>query len=278
MDRIGFVILTWNSEKYIENCLKSLFQINGNEVQINIVVVDNASEDNTNLVVGKIYKENNHKVGLCHLIKLKKNFGTTYSRNLGISYLEKQSLDYICILDSDTIVNAEAIKILMNELKQDELCGIVGPKMYNSSGIYQRSGRDIPTLTEKFLKALPFKTLQKRGNEMEASILEGGNGCVKVGYLMSACWVMRAGLFDKIGNLDEKIFYAPEDVEFCIRCWKAGLSVKYCYDAEIVHEWQRLSRKKLFSKHNLEHIKGLLYMFWKHKYLFNTKKIVAIDH
>lgn len=278
MDRIGFVILTWNSEKYIENCLKSLFQINGSEVQINIVVVDNASEDNTNLVVGKIYKENNHKAGLCHLIKLKKNFGTTYSRNLGISYLKKHSLDYICILDSDTIVNAEAVKALTNELKQDASCGIVGPKMHSSSGIYQRSGRDIPTLTEKFLKALPFKALQMRGNELEASILADGSGCVKVGYLMSACWMMRADLFDKIGNLDEKIFYAPEDAEFCIRCWKAGLSVKYCYDAEIVHEWQRLSRKKLFSKHNLEHIKGLLYMFWKHKYLFNTKKIVAIDH
>lgn len=278
MDRIGFLILTWNSEKYIENCLKSLFQINDTEVQASIVVVDNASEDNTNLVVEKIYKENNPKAGVYHLIKLKKNFGTTYSRNLGISYLKKHPLDYICILDSDTIVNAEAIKALTNELKRDDLCGIIGPKMHNGNGIYQRSGRDIPTLTEKLLKVLPFKALQMRGNEMEASILEDGNGCVKVGYLMSACWMMNADIFDKVGNLDEKIFYAPEDAEFCIRCWKAGFSVKYCYDAEIVHEWQRLSRKKLFSKHNLEHIKGLLYMFWKHKYLFNTKKIVAIDH
>ena len=46
--------------------------------------------------------------------------------------------------------------------------------------------------------------------------------------------------------------------------------IQYCYDAEIIHEWQRLSRKKLFSKHNYEHIKGLAYLFWKHRYAFRT--------
>lgn len=278
MNRIGFLILTWNSEKYIENCLESILQISDTETRLSIVVVDNASEDDTRSTIEKIYRENNANNGLCHLIRLRKNFGTTYSRNLGISYLKKHSLDYICILDSDAMVNAAAVKSLINELEKDDSCGIVGPKMYDGNGLYQRSGRNIPTLTEKILKVLPIKAFQAHGHEMEASISEDGNGCVKVGYLISACWMMRTDLFDKIGKLDEKIFYAPEDAEFCIRCWKAGLSVKYCYDAEIIHEWQRISRKKLFSKHNWKHIKGLLHMFWKHKYLFNTKKIADIDH
>ena len=46
------------------------------------------------------------------------------------------------------------------------------------------------------------------------------DGLCPVGYLMSACWMMRPTLFDEVGLLDENIFYAPEDVEFCIRVWK----------------------------------------------------------
>ena len=90
---------------------------------------------------------------------------------------------------------------------------------------------------------------------------------------MSACWMMRKELPTEIGLLDEKIFYAPEDVDYCIRCQKAGYSVQYCYDAEIYHEWQRLSRKKIFSKHNYEHTKGLAYLFRKHSYMISTVKL-----
>ena len=107
---------------------------------------------------------------------------------------------------------------------------------------------------------------------METNLPETGAGTVRVGYLLSACWVMRTEIFEKVGLFDEKIFYAPEDVEFCIRCLKAEYNNLYCYDADIVHEWQRLSRKKMFSKHNFEHIKGLFYMFAKHRYLFRIPK------
>ena len=90
---------------------------------------------------------------------------------------------------------------------------------------------------------------------------------------MSACWLIKKEVIEHIGYLDEKIFYAPEDVEYCIRAWKNGYRIMYCRDAEIIHEWQRLSRKKLFSRHNWEHIKGLAYMFCKYRYCFNTDKL-----
>lgn len=68
-----------------------------------------------------------------------------------------------------------------------------------------------------------------------------------VGYLMSACWMMPAILIEKIGLLDENIFYAPEDVEYCLRAWKRGYRVCYDQDALIVHAWQRLSRKNYLA-------------------------------
>lgn len=270
---IGLVILTWNSEKYISECLNSLITLCGNGISGNIVVIDNGSCDSTVQRVSQIFNTKNRFIDF-KLFQLEKNYGTTVSRNMGIRYLlECQNRpNYICILDSDTVVNELAIDNLISVLESDPRCGIVGPRMHNANMVYQRSGRQIPTLTEKLLKVLPVKSLQEKGTAQEAAIPEKGTGSIDVGYLMSACWMMRTDLFMQIGMLDEKIFYAPEDVDFCIRVWKAGLRVQYCYDADILHHWQRLSRKKLFSKHNFEHLKGLAYLFWKHKYLFHPPK------
>ena len=94
-----------------------------------------------------------------------------------------------------------------------------------------------------------------------------------VGYLMSACWLIRRECIEDIGLLDENIFYAPEDVEYCIRAWKKGWHVLYDGRCSIIHEWQRLSRKKLISKHNWEHIKGLMYLFNKYGFYFSSERI-----
>lgn len=271
---VGFVILTWNSEKYISECLNSLIALCGNGISGNIVVIDNGSSDNTVQKINQVFRIDRNDVEH-KLFQLEKNYGTTISRNLGIRYLLEcqKKPNYICVLDSDTVVNKLAMENLISVLESNPGCGLVGPRMHDANMVYQRSGRQIPTVTEKLLKVLPVKSLQAKGTAQEATIPEDGTGSVDVGYLMSACWMMRSDLFGQIGLLDEKIFYAPEDVEFCIRVWKAGMRVQYCYDADIIHHWQRLSRKKLFSKHNFEHMKGLAYLFWKHKYLFHTTKI-----
>ena len=272
MKTIGFVVLTWNSDKVIERCLDSLLNMKSKVLLPAVVVIDNGSKDDTVKLVKKAFERKpdiNTK-----LISLTKNMGTTYSRNLGILHMKNNQVNYVCILDSDTEIDAFAMESLIDVLDKNEGCGIVGPRMHDSKMVYQQSGRQIPTLTEKLFKVVPIKSIQQKGIAKQATISETGVGSVNVGYLMSACWVMRTSIFDQVGFLDEKIFYAPEDVDYCIRCWKNGLSVKYCYDADIVHEWQRLSRKKILSKHNIEHVKGLAYMFLKHKYLFNADRFM----
>lgn len=275
MTKIGFIVLTWNSEKYIGECIESIIGLDDSRFSGKVIVIDNGSLDDTVDIIRSLNDTNpNNSAFEIDIVKLDKNYGTTLSRNKGIkALLEDSDVEYICILDSDTVINTSAMLNLIDVLKNDPGCAIVGPKMKDKNGVYQRSGRNIPTLTEKLFKVLPIESLREKGQAMEASVQVDGSGTVEVGYLLSACWMMKKELFKEVGLLDEKIFYAPEDVEFCIRCHKAGYTIKYCKDAEIIHQWQRLSRKKLFSKHNFEHIKGLGYMFKKYRYLFKTDKI-----
>lgn len=274
MKKIGFVILTWNSQNVIEACVDSIKSLDSDEIEATVVIVDNCSSDNTKKIISKkieAYKDGTE----ISLIALDKNYGTTVSRNKGINFLlSKDNVpDYLCILDSDTQITTKAMIKLVDRLDSNSKTGIIGPRMHDSKNVYQRSGRQIPTLTEKLLKVIPIKKLQAKGTAQESSISEEGTGCVKVGYLMSACWMMRMNLVGEVGVLDEKIFYAPEDVDYCIAVQKAGYDIEYCYDADILHEWQRLSRKKLISKHNYEHVKGLIYMFKKYGYVFNSNRI-----
>lgn len=271
MSRIHFVILTWNSEKVIGQCLASMMKFR--EFEVNVCIVDNGSQDRTVDVVEQMIREGIPGHCSIQIIRLLENMGTTISRNIGIKQVITQAgpEDFVCILDSDTEVNEQAMQTLASVLRDDPSNGIVGPKMHSLDGSIQTSGRRIPTVTEKILKVLPSKALQEKGNQMQQ--MDHTDSLCPVGYLMSACWMMRPTLFDEVGLLDENIFYAPEDVEFCIRVWKKGKRVLYCPQAQILHHWQRLSHKKLLSKHNWEHLKGLGYMYHKHNFLLSNKKI-----
>lgn len=265
---IGFVILTWNSERYIEKCIESIFLLR--DFRVVICVVDNGSSDKTIQILKELKKHALVQEIDLDIIRLDKNRGTTVSRNLGIKKI-LHKIKNLCILDSDTVINKDAVQDMLQVLYENKKNGIVGPRMATSGGIEQQSGRNIPTMRLKLLKVMPIKILREKGEAMERISNFDGN-VVPVGYLMSACWFMRADLVHEIGFLDEKIFYAPEDVEYCLRAWENGYRVLLDRRVEIIHEWQRLSRKKIISKHNWEHLKGLFYLYSKYGLWFSKEK------
>lgn len=269
MIKIGYVILTWNSEKVIKKCIDSILNIAA--FSADIVVADNGSTDKTVEILESYSIQEPHSL---ELIRYPENRGTTIPRNAAIKELMSHNADYYCILDSDTIINEDAVSHMADFLHNNKKCGIVGPRMVTSDNIVQVSGRCFPTLTEKICKAVPIKAIQALGESKEEIVpRDVRSGAYPVDYLMSACWMMPSEVIHTVGMLDENIFYAPEDAEYCIRVWKSGYRVVYYPEAQIVHEWQRLSKKKMFSRINYEHIKGLIYMFRKHRYIFSAKKL-----
>lgn len=265
MLNLSFIILTWNSAKYVRQCLDSIENAFRNtDDNIYVFLIDNGSSDNTVDILQAWKKKSVLNV---YVIPLKQNLGTTRSRNIGISRAMRKS-EHICILDSDTEITFEAICALVDDLQENPKIGIVGPVLKGLDGAVQNSGRNIPTVTLKLLKILPLRFFQSKGENME--VIKKTSSLTKVGYLMSACWLLRTDMIRNIGLLDENIFYAPEDVEYCIRAWKNGYHVIYDKNISIIHRWQRLSRRKILSKHNYEHIKGLIYLFMKYRYFLRT--------
>ena len=267
MERIAFIILTWNSSEYISRCVASVLQIESFKVEL--FIVDNGSTDGTKDIVLDF------KDPRVTLLPQNQNLGTTRSRNIALRRIE--AAEYVCVLDSDTEVNDCAIETMVHQLRGDREIGVIGPMMVNSSGVVQLSGRNLPTLWIKLAKAFPLEAVQRRGRDGEVPVSPIEGGLQDVPYLLSACWVLPRKTVEDVGMFDENIFYAPEDVDYCVRVWKAGYRCVLCHNAQIVHEYQRISKKKLASKMNWEHIKGLAYYFRKHGYLFDASKVVRTE-
>ena len=263
---IAFIILTWNSEDYIDDCLDSVEMLQC--AQKDVFVVENGSTDNTRqLLVNRAHRQPN-----LHLILEGKNLGTTVSRNKALRRIPT-STDYICILDSDTIVNQKAFETMATQLKNDPTIGIIAPRLVGIDGTYQVSGRNLPTLPEKLGKASHLPMLEELALHAETPTAPLIGGLQDVGYLMSACWLMSYRAFITIGLFDENIFYAPEDVDYCARAHEAGLRVVLCHDVEITHVYQRISRQALLSTINASHFAGLAYYFKTHGYALDSRRI-----
>ena len=253
MEKISFIILSWNSEVYIKKCIESILTIKS--IKTEIIIIDNGSTDNSRQIIEK-YQQ-------IKLIKLDKNYGTTISRNKGLH--EIKNSDYICILDSDTIINEKAIVLMTNYVKNHKDVAIVGPSMIGKDNQKQIPFRKFPTKQIKFYKSLPIKKYNIIGEKLESYDLQSVGNEFECDYLISACWVMRYDVYKQLGDLDEKIFYAPEDVEYCMRARNQGYRIIHLKEAQIVHLYQRISKKKLISKANITHLIGLFYVWRKYK-------------
>ena len=264
-----FVILSWNAEDYLEDCLRSILALSS--VCPVIYIADNGSSDGTKEILRSFEESERGRIFVTYL---EENRGTTYPRNLLLRQVPEDS-EYICVLDSDTVVNDCAIARLAGALEADEKTLVAVPRMWDGENVEQLSCKRFPTPFGKLCKAVPF--LAEAGAQKETYSFfpdESTRGnppvsedsrCYEVDYGISACWFMKREILDRVGYLDERYFYAPEDVDYCAAVWKHGFRVVLASGASIYHLTQRLSHRKLFSRINVEHLKGLLYFFRKNR-------------
>lgn len=258
---LSSVVLSFNSERYIEVCVRGFFSAcDAASVSCELFLIENGSADASVQIIRRLEDEFAKNIKVLYL---KKNIGTTQSRNLALSLLKG---DFVLILDSDAYINSNALKAMLFYLLANSRVGLVAPKLIYSSGAFQLSVDSFPTFMRK-IKRLFFLDEIAR----ETAILTG-----KVDYAVSACWLMRREVLDKVGLMDERIYYSPEDVDYCIRIWKSGYEVHYLSEIEVVHDAQELSRPKgLFgiNRFTVSHINGMFYLFFKHRYFFTLKRL-----
>jgi len=255
---LTFVILTWNSEKYLESCINSIInKCREEQIQQEIVVVDNGSTDRT-LVLLERYKA--QYPAIFTFIHFMKNYGTTFSRNIALNIARG---DIICVLDSDTKIERGSISSIISKLRLDRQIGLIAPKLMLGDMTIQNSVKKFPSFIEKITKAVCIVINANRPTTDFYKDFPFERDTV-VDNAISAGWFFRKDILRDVGYLDEKIFYSPEDLDFCRRLYNSGYITIYTPTLEITHYTQQISHRRPFSYLSISHFVGLLYYHVKH--------------
>ncbi len=258
---VSAVILCFNSERHIANAVNSLAaECKRLAEPCEIIVVDNGSRDGSVALLKELeatYPE------LLHVIYSPVNTGTTVSRNMAMRRARGR---VIAIMDSDIEIPAGALGALLPRLADSPRTGLLAPRLIYPDGRAQLSVDVFPTLPHKLRRFVSLK-------RMESGLTPAEERRRPVDYAISAFWLIPRPVMERVGLLDERIFYSPEDVDYCLRVWQAGYEVVYEPSISIIHDAREISRGFKRPAFTLSHAKGLGYLFRKHRYVFGRRRL-----
>ncbi len=210
MPLVSIVIANWNGLRYLDDCLKSLF--NQTYSHIEIILVDNGSMDRS----VEFIQENFPSV---IIIKNNKNMGFASATNRGIRHAKGE---FIALFNQDAVADANWLdKLVQVALGSSETAAAAG-KIY-----YLKNGCKEDSVFCTWPKINPFTAAPYNFN--------GDEGASAVDYLTGCAMIIKRDVIDEIGQIDEGYFLYFEETDWCARIIRAGYKLMYVPDAIVWH-------------------------------------------
>ena len=244
---VNIIVLNWNGEKVIIDCLKSLNETNYKNKEI--FVIDNASKDTSVELIQNNFPN-------VKIVSFNKNYKYAKGYNLGFQKIE--NAEYTIFLNNDTIVSKDFIGFLINELKKDKSIIQVAPKiLYHKSNLIWFAGGKLNLL---------MGMIYHDGIRKEDGI--NFNKIKKIDFATGCCFAIRSNDFEKIGMFDESFDMYCEDVDLSLRIAKSGGKIHFVPKSRIYHNVSySLGGQKSIKKILLKY-KSRFFLVRKHKPFF----------
>ena len=222
--KVVVVVLSFNSRKYIQECLQSL---KGQE----IVVVDAGSTDSSADYIATQFPD-------IKLITVKDNLGYAGGNNLGLKYALDNEADLVCVVNPDIVVAPEALSEAIKAMTDD--VAVVASKVYFAKGFEFHK--------EKYAKNELGKVIWYAGadndwdnvNAKHWGINEVDRGqfnkLKEIGYATGSSMLLRADVLRRVGLIDEKYFLYYEENDLCQRIKQAGYKLIYAPKSVVWHK------------------------------------------
>jgi GT2 family glycosyltransferase len=237
---VSAIIVTFNSARSLADCLMALTS-EGEGIISEIIVVDNASNDDTCAIAAKF--------PAARLMRNHQNKGFAAGVNSG---LLNASSEYNLVLNPDVTISRHAIVALRSALKDENRFAAVGCRMVYPDGNAQISCRRFPTVTSFLWRVVSTNSLTARFLSRKVAPFprqdgEPSGSIVSVDWILGGCMMVRRDALADIGLLDERYFLYYEDIDWCYRAHLNGWDVGFTTAAVVVHQYQRSSSALLFS-------------------------------
>lgn len=249
---LSIITLNYKKKELTIACMESLYAQFGKKFEddeVELIIVDNDSQDDSVPVLKKEIKDKKYKN--IHLIANPTNSGFGAGCNTGAKYSKGE---FILFQNNDTIVKDAGIISMARYMQEHSEIAILGGQMRNFDGSLQAS-------TGKFY-TLGYATLLLLGGQRFGVVDKSPETIQKVDWVKGSLLMIRRDVFDDLKGFDKNIFMYTEDMELCYRAHKMGKDTYFYPDVMVLHKDQG-STNKTFAIVNI--YKNLLYFYKKHR-------------
>jgi GT2 family glycosyltransferase len=252
VEDLSVLVITWNARDELAGCLSALPAACAPRAFETVVVI-NGSTDGTAEMLGV-------KFPAARVIANERNLGVAAARNQALAAARGAVL---VLLDDDTVPQAGSLATLAAALEERPGVGIAGPRLESPEGGLQLSCRRFHNGLTPLLRR--FRSVE-RSRRLRAYLLADWDHASRreVDHVIGACQAFRRATFERLGPLDNRMFYGWEDTDYCVRARRANLSVLYVPEAVVVHRERRLTRRRPLGRNSFEFVKSMLRFFAKY--------------
>ncbi|MFA7326318.1 MAG: glycosyltransferase [Candidatus Kapaibacterium sp.] len=227
---ISIVIVNYNVKDFLSQCISSIHKSTTN-LRYEIIVVDNASTDGSEVIFGEQSKSEDN----FYYIYSKSNLGFGKANNLGFNEAKGK---YTLILNPDTLLEPDTLQVMYDYMESNPDIGTSGCKVLNLDGTFQSAcRRGFPTPWASFCKLFGLQRLFPKSKLFAKYNLSYLNedDTNDIDALIGAFMFTRTDVLKQINGFDESFFMYGEDLDLCYRIKQAGYRVTYYPKTTITH-------------------------------------------
>lgn len=225
---VAIIIITYNSEDQIEECLNSALK-ERESIEQEIIVIDNQSQDETTKVIKEKFPD-------IRLIEPGENLGFAK----GVNYAANQTdAKYLLLLNPDTVVTDHAIDRVHSFAVDNPKYGYYGGRTLKPDlSLEPSSCWGQPTLWSLFSFMTGLSAVFKRTMLFDPESLGTWkrDSIKEVGVITGCFLLVERTAWEKIEGFDEHFWLYGEDVDLAMRARKAGYKPVIFPEAIVVHE------------------------------------------
>ncbi len=217
---VTIIVLNWNKLADTLACLESLMRLD-DAVAYEVLVVDNGSSDGSPPVIRERFP------GVA-LVETGENLGFAGGNNVGLRWALERGSDYVLLLNDDTEVAPDFLRLLVESAESDPQIGMLGPTIY----YYEE-----PQTVWSAGGGIDWQ----RGTtwmvgEGEHDVGQFGEAPREMDFVTGCALLVKRDVLQQVGLLDDRFFTYYEDTEWCTRARRAGFKSVHVPTAKVWHK------------------------------------------
>ena len=224
LDDLAIIVVSYNSERWLPACLRSISEHMG-PLSADVVVVDAESRDGSGEIVDGFPG--------ARLVRCR-NRGFAYANNRGLMTCDAR---YVLFLNPDTEILQGSLSDLVVRMDAQPAVGLVGARQVDVDGRLDMTIRHFPNGLRALGDAVSAEHLPGRPGWLGERELDRDvyTRELKCDWTSGSFMLARREAIESAGFMDERFFMYSEETDFCRRIRTAGWEIRHFPWMTILH-------------------------------------------